>query len=103
MNKNLKLSTWLDLGTCRGTALSKVLGVSRQYIESMKKGGMSEKQWDAFSFGMSIVELDEMRSSKKIEQNIIKAARLSHSKDLWIKRYAELQLDKWVEALKVTA
>lgn len=102
MTNNKHLSIWLDLGVGRGVALSKALDCSRQYVERMKKGSMSSKQWDAFSFAMSIVELDERRNSKKVEQNIIKSAHAVHSKDIWIKRFAEAELAKWVKALKVT-
>ncbi|WP_288496945.1 hypothetical protein [uncultured Acinetobacter sp.] len=102
MTNNKHLSTWLGLGVGRGVALSKALDCSRQYVEKMKNGSMSSKQWEAFIFAMSIVELDERRNTKKIEQNIIKSAHAIHSKDMWIKRFAEAELDKWVEALKVT-
>lgn len=101
MNKKKQLRTWLDLGVGRGTALAKALKVSRQFVHSTSNGknGISDSQWDAFNYGMSIVELDEMRSQKSIEHNIIKAARNSHSKDSEVKNMSLAELDKWVDVL----
>lgn len=105
MNKSKQIRAWLEIGVGRTTALSVVLKCSRQYISkvSMLTKGISENQWNAISYGISIVELDEKSNQKKIEQIIIKAARLSHSPDTEIKNYALCELDRWVEALGVTS
>ncbi|AZN67038.1 hypothetical protein SDC64_07490 [Acinetobacter haemolyticus] len=101
MNKKKQLRTWLEIGVGRGTALAKAMGVSRQFIHSSSQGktGISDHQWSAITFAMNIVELDEMRSQKSIEQNIVKAARNSHNKDSEVKNMSLVELDKWVDVL----
>ncbi|MEG2269699.1 MAG: hypothetical protein RSC68_35965 [Acinetobacter sp.] len=101
MNKKKQLRTWLELGVGRGSALARTLKVSRQFIQSTSSGknGLSDAQWDSFKYSMNIVELDEMRSQKSIEHNIIKAARNSHNADSEIKSMSLVELDKWVDVL----
>lgn len=101
MSRNKKIRAWLEMGVGRTSALAKVLNCSRQFISkvSLMNKGISESQWNAISYGISIIELDEKSNQKKIEQIIIKAAHLSHSKDREIKQFAQIELDKWVEAL----
>lgn len=101
MNKNKHIRAWFDIGTSRGTVLSIALRSSRQYVHkiSMMSTGISDSAWNSISYAMSIVELDEMRSIKKIEQNILKAAHLSHSNDAEIKMFAESELHKWIKLL----
>ncbi|RSO57563.1 hypothetical protein EA756_08710 [Acinetobacter lactucae] len=101
MNKNKVLKIWLELGIGRGTAIAKALNVSRQFIHSTAHGnkGISNTSWEAFTYAMSIVELDEMRSQKNVEQNIVKAARNSHSRDSEVKNMSLAELDKWVDVL----
>lgn len=105
MNNNEKLKAWIDLGVCRGTALARVLDCSRQYINKLTKmkSGLTDGQWNAVSYGISIVELDEAKSSHLIEQNILRAARLSHSKVVGVRQMAEIALDKWVGVLGAVA
>ena len=105
MNKNKQIRAWLEMGVGRATALAVVLKCSRQFISKVSTltKGISENQWNAISYGISIVESDEQSNQKKIEQIIIKAARLSHSPDTEIKNYALCELDRWVEALGVTS
>lgn len=105
MNKNKQIRAWLEMGVGRATALAVVLKCSRQFISKVSTltKGISENQWNAISYGISIVESDEQSNQKKIEQIIIKAARLSHSPDIEIKNYALCELDRWVEALGVAA
>lgn len=101
MNKNKQIRAWLEMGVGRATALAVVLKCSRQFISKVSTltKGISENQWNAISYGISIVESDEQSNQKKIEQIIIKAAHLSHSKDCEIKQFALVELDKWIEAL----
>lgn len=101
MKKNKHIKVWFDIGTGRGTALSIALKCSRQYVNKISKlsAGISDSAWNSISYAMQIVELDEMRSIKKIEQNILKSAHLSHSKDNEIKMLAQAELDKWIELL----
>nr|WP_314523654.1 hypothetical protein [uncultured Acinetobacter sp.] len=101
MNKKKQLRTWLEIGVGRGTALANSMSVSRQFIHSASQGktGISDQQWSAITFAMNIVELDEMRSQKSIEQNIVKAARNSNNKDSEIKNMSLVELDKWVDVL----
>ncbi|WP_179992038.1 MULTISPECIES: hypothetical protein [unclassified Acinetobacter] len=101
MSRNKKIRAWLEMGVGRTSALAKVLNCSRQFVSkvSLMEKGISESQWNAISYGISIIELDEKSSQKKIEQIIIKAAHLSHSKDYEIKQFAQIELDKWVDAL----
>lgn len=101
MSRNKKIRAWLEMGVGRASALVKVLDCSRQFVSkvSLMEKGISESQWNAISYGISIIELDEKSSQKKIEQIILKAAHLSHSKDGEVKQFAQIELDKWVEAL----
>lgn len=101
MNKKKQFRTWLELGVGRGTALANAMHVSRQFVHgtSLGKNGISDQQWDAIKFAMNIVELDEMRSQKSIEHNILKAARNSHNHDSEIKNMSLVELDKWVDVL----
>lgn len=101
MNINKQLRAWLDLGVCRGLRLAQKMGCSRQYVESVSKmkKGISPSKRDEIYMGMILVEEAESKDRKKIEQNIIGSARLSHSQDAEIKNYALGELDKWVEAL----
>ncbi|WP_151869766.1 hypothetical protein [Acinetobacter sp. TUM15509] len=101
MNKKKQLRTWLEIGVGRGTALANAMSVSRQFIHSASLGktGISDQVWAAITFAMNIVELDEMRSQKSIEQNIVKAARNSLNKDSEIKNMSLVELDKWVDVL----
>lgn len=103
MNKNKHIRAWFDIGTGRGAALSIALKCSRQYLHKISNlsAGISDSAWNYISYAMQIVELDEMRSIKKIEQNILKSAHLSHSKDNEIKMLAQDELDKWIELLGV--
>ena len=105
MNKNKHIRVWFNIGTGRGTALSIALKSSRQYVHKISNlsAGISDSAWNSISYAMQIVELDEMRSIKKIEQNILKSAHLSHSKDNEIKMFAQAELDKWIELLGATA
>lgn len=105
MKTNKQLRAWLEMGVGRGTALASILGCSRQYVQKVSsiESGLSDKQWNEIKFGISIVELDEKSKAKKIEQIIIKAARLSHSKDREVKKFAQIELGKWVESLGVAA
>ena len=105
MNKNKHIRVWFNIGTGRGTALSIALKCSLQYVKKISKlsAGISDSAWNSISYAMQIVELDEMRSIKKIEQNILKSAHLSHSKDNEIKMLAQAELDKWIELLGATA
>lgn len=101
MNKNKHIRVWFNIGTGRGTALSIALKCSRQYVNKISKlgAGISDSAWNSIYYAMQIVELDEMRSINKIEQNILKSAHLSHSKDNEIKMLAQAELDKWIELL----
>lgn len=72
MNRNKQVRAWLEMGIGRATALAKTLNVSRQFISkiSVMEKGISQSQWNAISYGISIIELDEQavqrRSSKSL-------------------------------------
>ncbi|MFB5708201.1 hypothetical protein [Acinetobacter radioresistens] len=105
MIRNKKIRAWLEMGVGRTSALAKVLNCSRQFVSkiSLMDKGISESQWNAISYGISIIELDEQAVQKKVEQIIIKAAHMCHSKDREVKQFAQVELDKWVERLGATA
>lgn len=106
MKTNKHIRAWLNLGVCRGARLAEKLNCSRQYIESasrLEKGLSQDKKQEIF-MGIALVEADEAQDRKKVEQNIVRAAHLSHSTDGELKRYALVELDKWVDVLgKVAA
>lgn len=105
MNRNKQVRAWLEMGIGRATALAKTLNVSRQFISkiSVMEKGISQSQWNAISYGISIIELDEQAVQKKVEQIIIRAAHMCHSKDREVKQFAQVELDKWIERLGATA
>lgn len=104
MNFKKKLRIWLDLGACRGTRLAKHLGCSRQYAESASRGekGVSPKKQTKILIAIELSENEEKQDQVKIENNIIRCARLSHHQDTEVKNYALLELDKWIEELGAT-
>lgn len=105
MNINKKLRVWLELGVCRGARLAGYLSCSRQYVDSVSREskGISKTKESEILIGMELVEQSEKLDQKKIEQNIVRCARLSHSDDSETGCYALTELDRWVEALGATA
>ena len=101
VSRNKELRTWLDMGVCRCSALSRAMLVSRQYLNKVASldAGISENQWQDIQFGIEIVEADERMDQKSVEQNIIRCARMCASTDRWVSKKAKSELDRWVMIL----